>query len=200
MASLPRPQRQRPDGPLRGPAARPSRHGSTTCSGGCPCEEKVGLMFQTVIEAGADGTRRSRRPGAISKSPTSVVVLDKHLTHFNVHALERRPDGGPLAQRPPGARRADAARHTRDDLDRPAPRVHRERRGLVHGRGVLAVAGAARAWRRCATRTRCASSPTSPGRSTSPSASGPRCTRPSTSRPSRAGRARPARSARTPTS
>ena len=44
-------------------------------------------MFHTVIEAGADGTV-IEDAGAISKSPTSVVVLDKHLTHFNVHALE----------------------------------------------------------------------------------------------------------------
>ena len=51
-------------------------------------EEKAGLMFHTVIEAGADGTVKEA-PGAISKSPTSEVVLRKHLTHFNVHALER---------------------------------------------------------------------------------------------------------------
>ena len=44
--------------------------------------------------------------GAISQSPTSVVVLDKHLNHFNVHALDDGPDGGPLAQRPAGARRS----------------------------------------------------------------------------------------------
>ena len=50
-------------------------------------EEKVGLMFQTVIEAGADGTV-IEHAGRISKSPTSVVVLDKHLSHFNVHVLE----------------------------------------------------------------------------------------------------------------
>ncbi len=50
-------------------------------------QEKVGLMFQTVIEAGADGTV-IETPGAISKSPTSVVVLDKHLSHFNVHLLQ----------------------------------------------------------------------------------------------------------------
>ena len=50
-------------------------------------EEKAGLMFQTVIEAGADGSLLEA-PGAISKSPTSVVVKDKHLSHFNVHALE----------------------------------------------------------------------------------------------------------------
>lgn len=50
-------------------------------------EEKVGLMFQTVIEAGEDGSVLEH-PGKISKSPTSVVVLEKHLSHFNVHALE----------------------------------------------------------------------------------------------------------------
>ena len=49
--------------------------------------EKAGLMFQTVIEAGTDGTVLEH-PGMISKSPTSVVVLEKHLTHFNVHALD----------------------------------------------------------------------------------------------------------------
>lgn len=48
--------------------------------------EKVGLMFHTVIEAGTDG-RILETPGAISKSPTSEVVLDKHLSHFNVHTL-----------------------------------------------------------------------------------------------------------------
>ena len=50
-------------------------------------EEKVGLMFQTVIEAGQDGSVLET-PGRISKSPTSTVVLDKHLSHFNVHALD----------------------------------------------------------------------------------------------------------------
>jgi beta-glucosidase len=50
-------------------------------------EEKVGLMFHTVIEAGADGTVKES-PGAISKSPTSEVVLRKHLNHFNVHVLD----------------------------------------------------------------------------------------------------------------
>jgi beta-glucosidase-like glycosyl hydrolase len=50
-------------------------------------EEKAGLMFQTVIEAGVAGTL-IEDAGRISKSPTSVVVLDKHLTHFNVHGLE----------------------------------------------------------------------------------------------------------------
>ena len=44
-------------------------------------------MFQTVIEAGEDGSL-VESAGRISKSPTSVVVLDKHLTHFNVHVLE----------------------------------------------------------------------------------------------------------------
>lgn len=49
--------------------------------------EKAGLMFHTVIEAGQDGSLLEE-PGMISKSPTSVVVKDKHLNHFNVHALE----------------------------------------------------------------------------------------------------------------
>lgn len=49
-------------------------------------EEKVGLMFHTVIEAGDDG-EVLEEPGRISKSPTSEVVLRKHLSHFNVHAL-----------------------------------------------------------------------------------------------------------------
>jgi beta-glucosidase-like glycosyl hydrolase len=50
-------------------------------------EEKAGLMFQTVIEAGTDGSL-IEGAGAISKSPTSVVVKDKHLSHFNIHVLE----------------------------------------------------------------------------------------------------------------
>jgi beta-glucosidase-like glycosyl hydrolase len=49
-------------------------------------EEKAGLMFQTVIEAGSDGEVLTG-PGQISKSGTAVVVLAKHLNHFNVHAL-----------------------------------------------------------------------------------------------------------------
>ncbi len=48
-------------------------------------QEKVGLMFQTVIEA--DGGTVLERPGRISKSPTSVVVQHKLVNHFNVHAL-----------------------------------------------------------------------------------------------------------------
>ncbi|MEN0070746.1 MAG: glycoside hydrolase family 3 N-terminal domain-containing protein, partial [Propionicimonas sp.] len=48
--------------------------------------EKAGLMFHTVIEAGADGGLLTG-PGAISKSGTAEVVLGKHLNHFNVHAL-----------------------------------------------------------------------------------------------------------------
>ncbi len=49
-------------------------------------EEKAGLMFHTVIEAGQDG-RVLTGPGKISKSGTAEVVLGKHLNHFNVHAL-----------------------------------------------------------------------------------------------------------------
>jgi beta-glucosidase len=50
-------------------------------------DEKIGLMFQTVIESGPDGDLLEE-PGHISKSPTSVVVLQKKMNHFNVHGLE----------------------------------------------------------------------------------------------------------------
>ncbi|WP_058623546.1 glycoside hydrolase family 3 protein [Microbacterium testaceum] len=49
-------------------------------------EEKVGLMFHTVIESGANGSL-VETTGALSKSPTSTVVLDKRMNHFNVHGL-----------------------------------------------------------------------------------------------------------------
>lgn len=54
-------------------------------------DEKIGLMFQTVIEAGEDG-QLLEAPGQISKSPTSVVVRDKLINHFNVHALVNARD------------------------------------------------------------------------------------------------------------
>ncbi|MFJ4167954.1 glycoside hydrolase family 3 protein [Paenarthrobacter sp. NPDC089714] len=49
-------------------------------------EEKVGLMFHTVIETGPDGSLLEA-PGNISKSPTSTVVLGKFMNHFNIHGL-----------------------------------------------------------------------------------------------------------------
>lgn len=49
-------------------------------------EEKAGLMFQTVIETGQDGSLLEA-PGAISKSSTSTVVVAKRMNHFNVHHL-----------------------------------------------------------------------------------------------------------------
>jgi beta-glucosidase len=49
-------------------------------------EEKVGLMFQTVIEIGPDGSILES-PGAISKSPTTEVVVDRRMNHFNVHQI-----------------------------------------------------------------------------------------------------------------
>ncbi|MEH0420904.1 glycoside hydrolase family 3 protein [Streptomyces sp. B21-083] len=50
-------------------------------------EEKVGLLFHTVIEIGPEGTVLEE-PGAISKSPTSEVILDRAMNHFNVHRIE----------------------------------------------------------------------------------------------------------------
>ncbi len=49
-------------------------------------EEKAGLMFHTVIEAGTDGTVLEG-PGKISKSSTRDVVQGKYVNHFNVHEL-----------------------------------------------------------------------------------------------------------------
>lgn len=49
-------------------------------------EEKAGLMFHTVIEAGEDGSLLEG-PGRISKSGTKQVVIGKCLNHFNVHDL-----------------------------------------------------------------------------------------------------------------
>lgn len=48
--------------------------------------EKAGLMFQTVIEVGADGELKEE-PGAISKSGTTEVVVGKAMNHFNVHEI-----------------------------------------------------------------------------------------------------------------
>ncbi len=49
-------------------------------------EEKAGLLFHPIIEAGTDGSV-VETPGRISLLPTSTVVLGKLLNHFNVHAL-----------------------------------------------------------------------------------------------------------------
>lgn len=49
-------------------------------------EEKAGLLFHTVIEAGKDG-ELLESPGNISKSATSSVVSKKYMNHFNVHQL-----------------------------------------------------------------------------------------------------------------
>ena len=50
-------------------------------------EEKVGLLFHTVIEIGPEGSVLEE-PGAISKSPTSEVIIDRAMNHFNVHRIE----------------------------------------------------------------------------------------------------------------
>ena len=50
-------------------------------------EEKVGLLFHTVIEMGPGGALLEE-PGAISKSPTSEVILGRSMNHFNVHRID----------------------------------------------------------------------------------------------------------------
>ena len=157
-------------------------------------------MFQTVIEAGADGTvHRGSRARSASRRPASSCSTSTSPTSTSTPSRTPR-----MAARWHNALQAlaeqHAARHPGHDLDRPAARVHRERRRLLHGQGVLAVARAARPRRAARRRRGAPRSPTSPGRSTPPSASGPRCTRRSTSPPSRGGRARRAPSGRTPTS
>src|SRR5580765_600401 len=49
--------------------------------------EKIGLMFQTVIETGPGGTLLEG-PGRVAKSSTAAAVQGKLLNHFNVHGLE----------------------------------------------------------------------------------------------------------------
>ena len=162
-------------------------------------EEKVGLMFQTVIEAGPDGTVLER-PGAISKSPTSVVVLES----TSPTSTSTRSTTPRMAARWNNALQALAER-TPHGI--PVTVSTDPRHAFIENVGVSFSAEAFSQWPEplglAALRdadARARASPTSPGRSTSPSASAPRCTRRSTSPPSRAGRARRARSARTPTS
>ena len=118
-------------------------------------EEKVGLMFQTVIEAGADGTvlEHAGRHQQVADQRRGAGQAPQPLQRPRAR---RRADGGPVAQRPAGAGRADAARHPGHGLDRPAARVHRERRGLLHGQARSRSGPSRSAWPRCATRTRCA--------------------------------------------
>lgn len=49
-------------------------------------DEKIGLLFHTVIESGPGGSVLDG-PGAISKTGTRHVVVDKCVNHFNVHQL-----------------------------------------------------------------------------------------------------------------
>lgn len=49
-------------------------------------DELIGLMFHTVIECGESGEVMTG-PGAISKSGTPEVVVERRMNHFNVHAL-----------------------------------------------------------------------------------------------------------------
>jgi beta-glucosidase len=67
--------------PRRTPAER-----TADLVGRLSIEEKVGLMFQTVVEIGPDGSL-VESPGAISKSPTTEVVVERRMNHFNVHHI-----------------------------------------------------------------------------------------------------------------
>ena len=154
-------------------------------------------MFQTVIEAGADGSLLEE-PGAISKSSTRTVVLDKHLSHFNVHAL-----GDPAS----AARWSNALQAMAETTPHGIPvTVSTDpRHAFMENAGVSFSAGAFSQWPEplglaalARRRRRAHRSPTSRGRSTSRSGSALPCTRPSTSRRSRGGPGRPARSVQDP--
>ncbi|MFP5417190.1 MAG: glycoside hydrolase family 3 protein [Actinomycetes bacterium] len=67
-------------------ARLPAQARVTDLLGRMTLPEKAGLLFHTVIEAGADGSLLDR-PGHIAKSATKEVVCAKHLNHFNVHHL-----------------------------------------------------------------------------------------------------------------
>ena len=66
--------------------SQPVEQRVTDLLGRLSLEEKVGLMFHTVIEAGTDGHVLAG-PGAIAKTGTREVVVGKRMNHFNVHAL-----------------------------------------------------------------------------------------------------------------
>ncbi|MBZ4487487.1 glycoside hydrolase family 3 protein [Microbacterium sp. cx-55] len=69
----------------RDPRQTPAER-TTDLLGRLSLEEKVGLMFHTVIESGPGGSL-VETTGSLSKSPTRTVVRDKHMNHFNVHGL-----------------------------------------------------------------------------------------------------------------
>ena len=195
---VPRPQQERADGPVRGPAA--ARRGAGRRPADAALAGREGRADVPDRHRGRRGRHGARAPGR-DQQVADLGRGARQAPHPLQRPRPRRPaHGGPVAQRPPGPRRADATRHTGHDLHGPAPRVHRERGGLLHRQGLLAVARAPRPGRPARRRRRCAGSPTSPARSTARSASGPRCTRRSTWRPSRGGPGRRARSGRTPTS
>ena len=121
---------------------------------------------------------------------TDEYVLGRGMTHFNV--LGAAPTGREFAEwhnRLQELAAIHPPRHPRHDLDRPATLVHRQPRRRDHGRPVLRSGPSRSASPRSATRRSSSASATSPARSTRRSASASRCTRRSTSPPSRAGRA-----------
>ncbi len=67
-------------------ARRPIPERVTDLIGRLSTHEKVGLMFQTIIEAGADGEIPSG-PGMIMATDTTTMVTRQFVNHFNVHAL-----------------------------------------------------------------------------------------------------------------
>jgi hypothetical protein len=159
-------------------------------------EEKAGLLFHTIIAAGADG-RLVERPERFSREPTSELVATRLLSHFNVHALPEPRQAAEWHNRlqalAEGTRLGIPVTISSDPRHAFSnnPLTACARAGSRSGRS-------SSGWPRSVTRRWWRRSPTSRGGSTSRWVSGWRCTRWPTSAPSRAGRASTAPSARTP--
>ena len=195
---VPRPQRQRPHGPLRGPTTRPAVTGR-----GPPRTAVARGEGRPDVPDGHRGRRgrlgaRARRGGSASprRASWSSTSTCRTSTSTRSRTPGRPPGGTTRSRRWPSARRTASpspSRPTRGTRSSRTPGSPSPPRRSPSGPSRSASP-------RCATSMPCASSRTSPGRSTSPSASGRPCTRRSTSRPSPGGDGRPAPSARTLTS
>ena len=158
-------------------------------------EEKAGLMFHAMIAMNPDGPWSRRASGGVV-STTDLVPRGRSTS--TSHARRPRQQVG-VAQPDAGTRGRHPPRHTGDDLDRPAARLHRQPGCVLHRGGLLGLARADRPGRDRRPRTGAEFADIA-RRSTWPSASAWPSTRWPTWPPSRAGPARTAPSARTPTS
>ena len=134
-------------------------------------------MFHTVIEAGPTGRSSRRRAPSASRRRAPSCSRSTSTTSTS-HALgDPGPGGRGGTTRLQGL--AESTPHGIPVTISTDPRhaLRRERRRLLRGRGPSRSGRSRSDWPRCATTTPSDASPTSRGRSTSPSASASRCTR-----------------------